>query len=240
MAHKHPPRSSKRQVFLNAPFDSEYQPLFEAMVFAVMDCGYVPRCSLESSDGGHIRLQKLLGLIQDCPHGIHDISRTELDREHSLPRFNMPFELGLFLGAKHYRHAWKRCLILDRERFRFQKYISDISGQDIKSHDQNAAKLIEAVRDWLAEDIHPIRIPGGKQIHRRFGIFKEDYPELCRESQLDHTRFNFNDFVNLISAWMAQAPLPVQAKSESGDWTTVSIIENGRIVQKRVLTKPVG
>jgi len=31
----------------------------------------------------------------------HDISRTELN-EHSLPRFNMPLELGLFLGASRF------------------------------------------------------------------------------------------------------------------------------------------
>ena len=34
--------------------------------------------------------------------GIHDISRTESSGKPRLPRFNMPLELGMFLGAKQY------------------------------------------------------------------------------------------------------------------------------------------
>lgn len=42
----------------------------------------------------------------------------------------MPLELGLFLGAKRYgtgKQRTKLCLILDRERYRYQKYCSDIA-----------------------------------------------------------------------------------------------------------------
>ena len=52
---------------------------------------------------------------------IHDISRTELDKKTSLPRFNMPFELGLFLGAKKFGafdQSKKRTLILDKKKHR--------------------------------------------------------------------------------------------------------------------------
>ena len=33
-------------VFINCPFDGEYQPLFRALVFAVQICGFVPRSAL--------------------------------------------------------------------------------------------------------------------------------------------------------------------------------------------------
>ena len=33
-------------VFVNCPFDDAYKPMFEAIVFAVFDCGYRPRCAL--------------------------------------------------------------------------------------------------------------------------------------------------------------------------------------------------
>ena len=49
----------------------------------------------------------------------------------------MPLELGLFLGAKRFgrgEQKSKTCLILDVERYRYQKFISDISGQDIAAH----------------------------------------------------------------------------------------------------------
>jgi hypothetical protein len=121
-------------VFVNCPFDSGYRPLFDAVVFTVIDCGFVARCSLEIDDGSEVRIDKIVRIIGECRLGVHDISRTELDPVHALPRFNMPLELGPFLGAKRFGgqdHARKNCLILDLEPYRYQKFISDLSGQDI-------------------------------------------------------------------------------------------------------------
>lgn len=53
-------------------------------------------------DAGQARISKIYDLIRRSKYSIHDISRTELDPDHSLPRFNMPLELGIFLGAKEY------------------------------------------------------------------------------------------------------------------------------------------
>ncbi len=122
-------------VFLNVPFDAKYQPLFDALVFAVFDCGFVPRVALEDDDSTQVRIDKIYKLIAGSKYGIHDISRTGLDGTSRLPRFNMPLELGIFLGAKAYgtgRHRAKRGLILDRQPFRYQRFCSDISGQDIE------------------------------------------------------------------------------------------------------------
>jgi hypothetical protein len=35
-------------VFINCPVDDEYKDLQNATLFAVYDCGYVPRCALLS------------------------------------------------------------------------------------------------------------------------------------------------------------------------------------------------
>jgi hypothetical protein len=92
-------------VFINCPFDAAYRPLFEGIVFAVHDCGYIARCSLEVTDASQVRIEKISGIIASCKFGIHDISRTELDAATRLPRFNMPLELGMFLGAKRLERA---------------------------------------------------------------------------------------------------------------------------------------
>ena len=144
-------RASKSgySVFINCPFDSTYRSLFEAVVFAVHDCGYIARCSLESADASEVRIDKICKIIDACAFGIHDISRTALDPVNNLPRFNMPLELGLFLGAKRFgrgRHQGKSCLILDRTRYRYQRFISDIAGQDISAHGNSASGAIRAVR----------------------------------------------------------------------------------------------
>src|SRR6185312_4023077 len=85
-------------VFINCPIDPEYAPLFHAMVFTVYLLGFRARCSREENDSGKIRLSKIVKIITSCKFGIHDISRTELDK--GLPRFNMPFELGIDLGIR--------------------------------------------------------------------------------------------------------------------------------------------
>jgi hypothetical protein len=124
-------------VFVNCPFDAAYRRLFRSIVFSVIHCGFRARCALEIDDGSEVRIDKILSIVEQCRFGIHDISRTELDRKYRLPRFNMPLELGIFLAAKRFGgppQNNKMCLILDRQPYRYQKFISDIAGQDIQAH----------------------------------------------------------------------------------------------------------
>ncbi|MDX2164772.1 MAG: hypothetical protein SFW07_05065 [Gammaproteobacteria bacterium] len=99
-------------VFVNCPFDKKYQPFEDVIVFTVMCCGFKPRSAKESS-ASHNRLFKIQKIIEECDFAVHDISRTELDKKNKLPRFNMPFELGLFLGAQCFggrEHLEKSCI----------------------------------------------------------------------------------------------------------------------------------
>lgn len=84
-------------VFINCPFDDEFEPIRNAIVFAIYDCGFIPRCALEENNAGNVRFDKIQRIISECKFGVHDISRTELDDQNNLPRFNMPLELGVFL-----------------------------------------------------------------------------------------------------------------------------------------------
>src|SRR5215210_5684111 len=139
-------------VFINCPFDPEYRPIFDALLFAVHACGLRARCALEAADSGAVRVEKIVQIIRDCRFGIHDISRTELN-DQGLPRFNMPYELGLFMGAQRLGGAKQRrksCLILDRQAYRYQAFLSDIAGQDPLSHGDDPSRAIKATRDWLA------------------------------------------------------------------------------------------
>src|SRR5688572_3889608 len=114
-------------VFVNCPFDSQYEPIRNAIVFAIFDCGFVPRCALDFDDGADVRFDKIKRLIKESKYGVHDISRTELDANTELPRFNMPLELGVFLGARSFgagKQGQKNCLILDREAYRYRNFVS--------------------------------------------------------------------------------------------------------------------
>lgn len=191
-------------VFINCPFDSAYKDLFEAIVFAVQDCGFIARCAKEARDSGEVRIEKIISIVRSCRYGIHDISRTELDPVHGLPRFNMPLELGLFVGAKAFgrdRQRSKSTLILDTERFRYQKFCSDIAGQDIEVHGGDPAIAIRRVRDWLSDSADAL-IPSGSKIVPRFHQFQDDLPLYCAPYGLDETELTFIDFRNMVGFWL--------------------------------------
>jgi hypothetical protein len=193
-------------VFINCPFDEAYRPLFEAIVFAVQDCGYIARCSLEVTDASQVRIERIAGIIASCKFGVHDISRTELDTLTQLPRFNMPLELGMFLGAKRFgpsKHKSKTCLILDVERYRYQKFLSDIAGQDIAAHGGSPEAAIKAVRNWLsAATPKTVKIPGGAAIAKRYATFRTELPATCQRLQLNVGELTFSDYVLQVEEWL--------------------------------------
>lgn len=196
----------EESVFLNCPFDSGYERLFRALVFAVLDCGFVPRCALEFDDGSEVRIEKIQRIIEQSMYGIHDISRTELDEDSALPRFNMPLELGIFLGAKYFgapRQRVKACIIFDRERYRYQHFCSDISGQDIRAHHGDERELIRGVRHALRTWKPGKILPSAAAVFERYRQFTERIPELTAEMTLDPDDLAFYDLMALVSTWLA-------------------------------------
>lgn len=192
-------------VFINCPFDDQYAELRDAIVFAIFDCGFIPQCALQENNGNDVRFDKIKRLIQESRFGIHDISRTDLDGVNKLPRFNMPLELGVFIGASRYgdgKQKNKSILILDNDPYRYQKFLSDIAGQDIRSHENKPDKLIKHVRDWLNAESKRTTIPGGVDIYKRFVSFKKDLPAICMSANLELEEITYNDLCNFISIWL--------------------------------------
>jgi hypothetical protein len=198
------------QVFLNVPFDKRYRKLLDALVFAVSDCGLVARCALEKDDGGQVRVEKLYDIIRDSRLGIHDLSRTTLDTKNRLPRFNMPLELGVFLGAGHFGGSTQRrksCLILDRDRFRYQIFCSDISGQDIRAHGNDVSQVLAAVRNWLQANIKLSRsLPGPSTLTGRYLEFRRQLPFMCHHEGLKVFELTFLDYRQLVMTWIQVNP----------------------------------
>ena len=190
-------------VFINCPFDEEYNKMFEASIFTIRDCGFMPRCALESEDSGEPRINRIYKIIEDCRYGIHDISRTKLSND--LPRFNMPLELGLFLGARKYgneEQKEKNLKILDSEEFRFQKFCSDIAGQDISAHNNKIESLITIIRNWLLNQKSDKMYPSGKFIYKKYNKYVKELPTFSRTLLYEPDELTFNDQNNLIKAWL--------------------------------------
>lgn len=176
---------SAKNIFINCPFDTDYQPLLRAMVFAIQACGFKARCALEDEDSGELRILKILRVINECRLGIHDLSRTELNPITQLPRFNMPFELGLDFAHRYAKKQRdKSLLILDREAFRYQMFISDLAGVDIKAHQNIPRKLIQIINDWLRSQTGVATLPGASAVTELFAKFELQLPRYV--SKLGH------------------------------------------------------
>jgi len=199
-------------VFINCPFDDDYKPLYEATIFAIIDCGFTPRCALEENDAGNIRIEKIYRLIDDCKFGIHDISMAGLDPITNLARFNMPFELGLFFGAKRYaaathRNKNKKILVMDSEQARYQQFISDLLGYDIAEHHQDLNTLVTKVRNFLANHTERESIAGGAYIAGRLQLFLQDLPGYCQTAHWHREHLSFLEFVSCIEVWIEENPI---------------------------------
>jgi hypothetical protein len=193
--------SYDRNVFINCPFDAEYAPIFEAIVFAVHDAGFNARCAREQLDSSEIRVQKIVRLIGASKYSIHDLSRTELDHVTALPRFNMPLELGIDLGCKAFSgaHRTKKLLIFDADQHRYRQYLSDIGGQDIHRHANDPKTAIARVRDWLSD---VAAVPGGSAIYGRYLEFRSQLPGVCAKLRLDLDDLTFVDLSRTIAYWI--------------------------------------
>jgi hypothetical protein len=204
----HPPTFGTN-VFINCPFDNDYMALLRPLLFTIVSLGYTPRIASERFDSGEARIQKICELIQASKFSIHDLSRMQSTRENEIYRLNMPFELGIDIGCRLFAPGAaqaKRCLILEQERFRYQRALSDLSGSDIKAHNNSPEELIRAVRNWFVE-VDVLHAPSGTRIWKHFNEFMADfYAQRQAEGYGDRDLdiMPIPEYVTFIQEWLAE------------------------------------
>ena len=208
--------SYHRRVFINCPFDNDYLPLLQAIAFAVIDCGFSPRLAIQEVNG-RLRLEKMIALMRESRLSIHDISRLPA-APGELPRFNMPFECGLFIGLKESgaeEHRDKQFLVLDAAAHQHQKTMSDVAGLDPKVHGSDPRKAIDAVRHFLASELRrqtqtKESAPGGASIWRRYQRFLSQLPGAAGRAKLtvaEILSFDYlSDLIELMADWINARP----------------------------------
>lgn len=145
-------------IFINCPFDKRYiDDLLKPMLYVLVKNGLIPRLSLEVSDSGQIRLEKITNIIKSCKYGIHDLSIVKSTKAKEFARMNIPFELGIDYGLRISDVSplsTKQFLILEAVKYDYMKAISDINGFDIKVHGNDTEKIIECLYKWLSETLN--------------------------------------------------------------------------------------
>ena len=134
----------------------------------------------------------------------------KLDPGTRLPRHNMPFELGLFLGAKRFgskEQNRKAALILDRRAFRYRASLSDISGFDIEIHKASPQAAIRQVRDWLDSfSRHQASLPGCDFIGGQYRRFLRQLPGAVKKFRLNPDQLTYADLCRTMEAWLREDP----------------------------------
>lgn len=194
-------------MFINCPFDSNYVVLLRPLLFTVVYLGYVPRIASESLDFGRPRIDKIVELIWQSKFSIHDLSRLQSSEKDEFYRLNMPFELGIDFGCRQFAQGnakHKRFLILEKERYRYQRALSDLSGSDIGSHNNEPEDVVHAVRNWFREIVSHSP-PSGTVVWEHFNEFMADFYQARKEQgykdkdlQLMPTR----EYINFIEEWL--------------------------------------
>ena len=194
-----------RKVFVNCPFDNDFFPLLKCLLFALLYIDLQPQIS-ETSDSGEARLHKIKDLMMASRYSIHDLSRVEAVRAGDLPRFNMPFECGIDFGLKlcgRDDFHEKKFLILETERYRYQRFISDISGNDIKAHRDDPEQIIKVVRDWFK--LSAPDTPRHREIWLAYNEFEFDYESILTGegyNPKDIEAVTFSDVIEFMSNWI--------------------------------------
>mgnify|MGYP000394971138 CR=1 FL=1 len=202
----------EKNVFINCPFDKDYLSLLRPLLFTIVSFGFKPKIALENSDSGELRLNKICQLIEISKYSIHDLSRLQASAKNEFYRLNMPFELGIDYGCRRFssaHHKQKRCLILEKGRFDFAKAISDLSGVDIKSHNNEPQALVRAVRDWFVETVKVKKASSPTIIWYRFNEFAAEFYVKRKNEGFRDDDVNMMpvpEYIDFIQKWLRANP----------------------------------
>jgi hypothetical protein len=165
----------ERSVFINCPFDKDFEPLLLKIAFCVADLGFFPRIATENADNSASRLDRVLALVRGSKYGIHDLSRCRASEAGEYARMNMPFELGIDHAGARFGMApmnEKAILILEESPRDFHKCLSDISGWDIHAHKNDHTGIVRIVSEWLIRQAKAAKV-GAARIEGDYITFLE-------------------------------------------------------------------
>ncbi len=202
--------SFDKSVFINCPFDEDYEGIFQAILFCLLYLGYRPRFSTERNNSVENRLEKICGLIQESKFSIHDLSRNQAKEEGEYSRLNMPFELGIDYAYRKYvenKSEFKHILVLEEKEHQTKIALSDLAGCDIEAHKGEFEIAIRKVRNWFANQTDK-KIPTAGTIYEHYtGDFSEwhylrQLEEGCTEKDIQH--YPTKELLESMKVWIKE------------------------------------
>ena len=172
-------------VFINIPFDNQYERLYLALIASIVGLGAYPRSTLEVPPTKD-RLRRIFTLIRSCDISIHDLSRVQLSR--SAPRCPR-----LICHSKQDSLQPNRC--------RLQKSLSDLNGYEVNVHEGTIEGMVAVLLD-----IFPYRPsqPGPTELRALCRLLAKAAPEIKIQSNRDLFRPRAFDLLRETAAEFAR------------------------------------
>ena len=153
--------------------------MFVAYVAGLVCPGLSPRASLEIP-GGAARLDKITDLVGLCSQSVHDLSRVEVDSvDPPTPRFNMPFELGIVVGAHRKHRGGHTWFVFEANERRLKKSLSDLAETDPYIHNGTPVGVLS---ELLNAFVRSPRQPSMSEIELVYDVLMASLPEMLTKA----------------------------------------------------------
>lgn len=139
----------EKRVFINCPFDPDYEPIQDAILFTTVCCGFTPSSALESGTIAELRIDRILRGLAGAKYSIHDLSRCRGEGDEQLARFNMPLELGAAMALRHQAPLSYDWAVLVPEGHVYARFVSDLAGYDPLRYDESPESVVPRLMGWL-------------------------------------------------------------------------------------------
>lgn len=185
-------------VFINLAFDREHEWLYLSLIAGLSALGFIPRSVLQVASDGRVRLRRIHEVINECGSSVHDLSCVKLSS--GVPRFNMPFELGLAAATKlaDDRYRW---FAMEARRYRLMRSLSDLNGHDPLIHRGNATGVLRALLSAFRTQRKPPELQRLLLVYRELAKAAQRLKRAHRGASL----FDRNMFEELVAAAMGIA-----------------------------------
>jgi len=205
-------------VFVNCPFDCEYEEIRRSIVFTLLMLGFEPIFATFDNDCSNVRLPRIISCLKGVKYSIHDISMCKVSQDDFSNaeaaiycRMNMPFELGIDFGMKSCSEEYpafsqKQLLILEKDRYDYQKALSDLNGVDPSNHNNNPMEVISIVRDWFVNKPECKVKTGPSRIWQKYIFFCDHLDETKQTqgfSQQDIRNLRIEEVMQDMTSWLA-------------------------------------
>jgi len=141
-------------------------------------------------------------LNKSLKRGLADM-KSKKGKEYA--RLNMPFELGIDFGMNLLQKKGKKYLILEDEKYSYQKGLSDYAGFDIYAHHNDPDALVKILRDWFVNNrIINSSTPSPNKIYLDyFDCWAFIYDSLILKGYAEDKTDDIpiNEFIDLVKEW---------------------------------------